>query len=691
MIGFLPRLSPASLLILYLLAWKERGHPEAGALVCCVPHEIDERGAMEMMTPGCKDGGEPAIPRARNVVTLYSCLAFSTTFLSAIQMLAILFSITGLGVRRPQAIMILAVSCAISLLVARSAAKRSACQSSPATSLLPSWVKWTMLSVTLVCLVEFAIVGALAGDRSWDGNAYHIPPMNQWSVQGRIAEVDAAFNWSQFMNGYPKGAETVSFVVAQAFTGRLAPSLDLWFAPLGLLGIALLCRLMGFASFDGIALGCAFLLVPANLIQYGTTYVDAAFGFSAVALLALLAFGLMDTDTPGWAEAVVLGCAIGNVISIKASGPEVVLIALAVFALFALRDLRARRQLRLSWLVTVIAACLIALPSGGFWYARNHVLHGSPIYPAGLTVAGHTIWPGESVSAVMRSEAQIPPRILGLNPVRQCLISWFEPLRTRLWTHPGSDDIVASADIRLGGLGALWIVGCIPAIVLAAILLSLRRNRDIAAKRLFVFLATAIALCFLATPMNWWARYTVWLFALGMPSIAFAFSQGRKSQKSLLRTGALIWILLSATGLYVRALSEIFFDSVVPFAQLSHNRYHVPVFKFYADPPPLPLFPEMRSPLLNQILNEAAIGVGPEKLDDRPQLIYGQLSTPLGRHNLIPIPQGIGEESVHRYQAQDKLRYILWLTAAPIPAPLARHSMAKATDGPFTYLELSPE
>ena len=124
----------------------------------------------------------------------------------------------------------------------------------------------------------FALLAYLTEDLSYDGNIYHIPPINQWAIKGFIHDLDPAFDNSQFMNGYPKGAEAVTFVAVQALSSKFLNGLNLFYAPLGFFGIALLCHLFGATIRDSLVFGVAYLLVPANVIQYSSTYVDAAFG-----------------------------------------------------------------------------------------------------------------------------------------------------------------------------------------------------------------------------------------------------------------------------------------------------------------------------------------------------------------------------------------------------------------------------
>ena len=130
----------------------------------------------------------------------------------------------------------------------------------------------------------------------------------------------------------------------------------------------------------------AVLLVPINLGQSLTTYVDAAFGLAAIAWIAVMV-RVRRLERAAFAlHALILGCAVGQLIGVKGTGlPFAAIGSLALFAIHLGRRSAWPPIGALAgwWLAVAIAA----LPVGGFWYVRN-LAHGhSPIYPIGVSVA----------------------------------------------------------------------------------------------------------------------------------------------------------------------------------------------------------------------------------------------------------------------------------------------------------------
>ena len=68
-------------------------------------------------------------------------------------------------------------------------------------------------------------------------------------------------------------------------------------------------------------------------------------------------------------------------------------------------------------------------------------------------------------------------------------------------------------DSRFGGLGFLWLLGCVPAIV-ATIVLSVKRP-PARGRWVFFCLLAVVGVTFAVWPMNWSARYTVWNLRAG--------------------------------------------------------------------------------------------------------------------------------------------------------------------------------
>jgi len=624
--------------------------------------------------------------------SLRGALNFFVLLLGTIQALAIALSLCGVRLHQAIAVLILAVATALAYIVSRSLEQGSANVSSRAGLSLLSAFQYRLLLITALALFGmFGLLSCLTQDLSYDGNSYHIPIMNEWATSGTIHDADPAFDNSQFMNGYPKGAETVTFVVVEALNGKLVNSLNLLYAPLGFFGIAFLCQLFGAKPRDSLVFGAAYLIVPANAIQYGSTYVDAAFGSAAIALLALLASNLAVKRERWFAQALVIGCAIGNVIAIKGSGVLLVMVSLASFLTWATIASRGVKKRLTVLLLLTCFSLIFATAAGGYWYVKDYVRHGSPLYPMGLSVAGHTVWPGQTTAETLNEARNTHREIHAMNPLRQIAISWTTPLRSKPWSYPWSDNPLVEVDTRLGGLGIFWILGCIPAVLTCVYVLMRRKVRHPQQRAIYYFLFTAVFLGFIGMPMNWWARYTVWVFALGMPSVWLVLWAMRDSKPGVRRV-AWLWGASCFSLLILRAAMILLVVCIRPIAEIKPVEHRIPKIVFRSERPLLPLFPEMQSPLLAEILRtQTAVGVGPRDLGLYTETIYGQLALPIGRRNLVPVTADATEADVDRIHSSEHVKYILWLTSTPVPAALALHVRTRGQDGPFTYLELIAE
>lgn len=104
----------------------------------------------------------------------------------------------------------------------------------------------------------------------------------------------------------------------------------------------------------------------------------------------------LDSDWRGW---VRCGLALGLLPGTKVLG---LLFAVPCVALLAVRIFQLRRERTMKWVpVSVGALMLSAILVGGFSYLRNLFLTGNPLYPAQISFAGITVFPGVMNSDLM--------------------------------------------------------------------------------------------------------------------------------------------------------------------------------------------------------------------------------------------------------------------------------------------------
>lgn len=409
-------------------------------------------------------------------------------------------------------------------------------------------------AVTAVTAVAAALVGAQAVRAaripvtSYDSLWYHLPEPSTWVQNGRVARSGLTL----FGDGYPMGQEvlhgwTMVFVHSIRGTG-LVP---LWFAVVGALAVFRIARRLGAAAPQAAAGGAVFAAMPAVALQIGTAYVDlgaAAFGLAALSLL----LDAVDSDAP-WPLLTTASAAGALAIGAKPSMAPVVVACLAVAALVAHRRRRAGEPgvaVARRW-----AACAaVVLALGGCWYAANLVTHANPLYP--VSALG---FEGEGSFEQLVSADQAPGPIAGRALPAQVWRSWTEDLRV----HPFADDQ------RLGGLGAVWLLACLPALVHLA--WRLWRVDRLALAVLYGTAAVTVA----ASGSAWWSRYTLLLAGVGCAALATALdalrraapAPGRWSATSLAARGApaAVAVLVAfSAGSAINPTDEVLVDGPTP-------------------------------------------------------------------------------------------------------------------------------
>ncbi len=306
----------------------------------------------------------------------------------------------------------------------------------------------------------------------WDALGYHLPYVN-FALSART--LDGVPGDVPYLSSYPHNVEL--FMIgfrALLHDDVLVDAAQIPFGVAGAAVIAALARRQGALRPHAVAAGCAWITVPAVLLQLPTDYVDVA----ATAFFLMAAY---FTGAPSSARSLLLsGAALGLYLGTKPNAP----LGVAVLgSLLALRGLRERR------FAATALAILVTLALGGESYLRNIARYGNPVWPVRLDV-GPLHFPGlHPMSALLESGASAP-HLTGPLAVR-ILRSW-----TSLTSLP-------AFDMRIGGFGPLFLC-CAP----VAVLLWTRRRDG---------LSWAILGAALASPDPAVARYV-----LAVPALVFA-------------------------------------------------------------------------------------------------------------------------------------------------------------------------
>lgn len=256
---------------------------------------------------------------------------------------------------------------------------------------------------------------------------------------------------------------------------------------------------------------------------------------------------------------------------------------------------------------------------------------------------------------VQANDGRQPARRLRLlSPLQRVGYTWLQGLRA--W--PAS---IRTSESRLGGLGFLWVVGCLPAIVLSILSPVLRPSP----KRAFWLLLAVTTGLFIITPMNWWARYTLWIYALGLPCLAMVLQRLRQVRRG--RLLALVYGSICAALVIFEGGYAILYalDSAFPGPLIQQPRQALSLHNWrWSD---TYLFPELEGTAYDELLaNGRVVAIGPANWPDAPWLIFGmlgQLSQPIGSRRIVHL----GPRSSAEDLAKRSVQYVVWDKNVPIP------------------------
>jgi Na+-transporting methylmalonyl-CoA/oxaloacetate decarboxylase gamma subunit len=185
------------------------------------------------------------------------------------------------------------------------------------------------------------------------------------------------------VNCYPHVCEMTQLWFVLFTDRRLIEVANCLLAPSLVAGVFLLCRRFTRQTTTALGLACAFLFVPAAMIQLQSTAVDL---HTALLLIAALHYTIRSPFRvrDAWLTGIALVLAIGS--------KYITIIPVAVIGLCAAARLIANhgrhRRRAVAW--TLASVFVLVCTMGGITYARNFVYYGNPVYP-------HIVnerWPG---------------------------------------------------------------------------------------------------------------------------------------------------------------------------------------------------------------------------------------------------------------------------------------------------------
>lgn len=230
--------------------------------------------------------------------------------------------------------------------------------------------------VPLLCLGGIFLAAALAltgvftpsTRLDWDSLAYHLAVPKIWLAEGHIRPVSFIHH-----SRFPAAADSL-FLLGLGFGGQSAAKGFMFAAYIfGIFAIFGLAR-HRYRGQAGWLAALGFAAVPMAIWEAGSAYIDLIHGLYAGIGLWLLADDSEDRPHPVVA-ALLIGLALGTKYTgLQAFGVAVVLVLIG-----------SRRR-------EILKFGAVALALGGFWYVKNWVEAGNPVYPFYYSIFGGVNW-----------------------------------------------------------------------------------------------------------------------------------------------------------------------------------------------------------------------------------------------------------------------------------------------------------
>ncbi len=295
----------------------------------------------------------------------------------------------------------------------------------PATAL--SWDARVCLALWLTAALGLGMRSLLLAVKVVsDGPIYHLYFAARWWKAGRLFLVAAPFGENAATYFPANGDLWFTWLMASWGGDRLAKVGQAPFLVLAALAAYGCARLVGAGRSASLVATCWFASSTPLLLYSFEPNVDTIFvaGYLLAAYF-FLRFARGEGDTP----ALVLGAlAAGGALGTKAVGVVFIppLIALAIGGILVQSGPARTKVAR------VLVVALVPLVSGGYWFVRNGLLTGNPLYPLEVRVLGQTVLPGWYGPEAMRTSPYYLP-LADWRSLGDILLAVLDPRLVPLW------------------------------------------------------------------------------------------------------------------------------------------------------------------------------------------------------------------------------------------------------------------
>jgi len=473
----------------------------------------------------------------------------------------------------------------------------------------------------------------------YDELSYHVPAIHKWVLEGRVHW----FAVDPKVNGFPMAVEVMSFFSYYLLgSEHLLNASNLLFLPVAVLGLTIIANTFGVRGLWAWFASSLFLFVPVVVTLGATCLVDVAFACAVIGVLASMCLILRQRERIGWRHALLWGANAGLMIGCKGTGAPFLVVSATVL-LFVGFGYPMERSFA-KWLALLAAGLTAALLVGGFWYARNLVMTGDPVYPFQVSLGKWTLIPGEdphkwtSIEPFLTGDSGIPAYVRRWPRPLMFLLAWVEPL--------------GASHHALGGLGHFWCLVAIPSIVVAWVLVVLKHRKGLAGPLLVV--TVSVAAMFALQPGHWWARLTLWLYALGLPCFGLVFQTAFASARGCVKRAL---VAAACLGLVALSAWEGLAAMRGEWQGLAYLRKRIGSSEPIACTPLEIHLNALKGTVFEEVMKSNR--VARTRMTVYGCIMEGHLSMPLGKRRIVALPEQCSERDPAWSQAK-KSRWLIW-------------------------------
>jgi hypothetical protein len=385
-------------------------------------------------------------------------------------------------------------------------------------------IRSDIILLILLCLLIIKIgwlifIGYLFPSYTWDSLMYHLPIVGNIMQSGAIMENPANFEIDTFINIFPKNMElfflwNVIFLKNSSITDLS----QLPFLIVGILTTYSIASKLDIKVKSALFSSLLFFFTPIVILQINTNYIDIA-----VSVLLLIVINYLLYESPSFKNIlshtvekddrkvpiILAGVTAGILLGSKGSGPLFAIIILS--AIIVQEFIKYRQQIyaktpeekfdviKDSVISYIIYFFLPLIMLGSYWYIKNWMLYGNPVYPMEITVFDITLFKG----LFKKMRDPVPLLIENSTYLSRLFHVWMEKVEFYLY------------DSRLSGFGPLWTILLLPSLVFACINAAINKRYN------WLFICILLISTYAVHPRNWTTRYTIFMISLGALSYGF--------------------------------------------------------------------------------------------------------------------------------------------------------------------------